>query len=287
MKLIWPSPAKINLFLYILNKRRDHYHEIQTFFQLINYCDFIYMKFRNDDLIKLHTLDKRLNKKNNLIIKAAFLLKQYIIEKNEKNYCRGIDIYLNKNIPIGSGLGGGSSNAATTLIALNYYWKSNINNKEFLILAKKLGADVPLFIKGRTGFAEGIGEKIIPIKLKKKWYLILYPKLEISTLKIFSNFKFKKRSYKFSLIELLNKPYHNDFEKIVRDQFPKVEALFSWLSQYKSCYLTGTGSSVFAEFYKKEKKIAYKLLNKIPNWVFGFVSSSMNKSTLNILRKNI
>ncbi|XZQ55508.1 MAG: 4-(cytidine 5'-diphospho)-2-C-methyl-D-erythritol kinase [Arsenophonus sp.] len=285
MILTWPSPAKINLFLYIIGQLDNGYHQLQTLFQFLNYNDEITIKTRKDDQILLHTSFIKLQTKNNLIVKAANLLKQYCIKINRIDNYKGVDIYVNKKLPTGGGLGAGSSNAATTLIALNHHWKTNIDDNTLTKLARHLGADVPVFINGHAAFAEGIGDKLLPVNPEEKWYLVAYPMINISTQQIFSDPELKRNSKKYSLIELLQRPYINDCEIIVKKRFPQVEKLISWLLGYTSSRLTGTGACVFAEF--KTEVAANKVLNKTPAWIQGFVAHSVNYSPLHRFRAEI
>ncbi|AMA65082.1 4-diphosphocytidyl-2-C-methyl-D-erythritol kinase [Candidatus Arsenophonus lipoptenae] len=285
MILTWPSPAKINLFLYITGIRTDGYHQLQTLFQFLNYGDSITIEPREDNQIKLMTSFINLPTENNLIIKAAFLFKRYCMEINSTDKYQGVNIYVDKRLPFGSGLGGGSSNAATMLIALNYYWKMNINDDTLAKLALNLGSDIPVFVKGHAAFAQGIGEQLINVNPVEKWYLVANPKINIITKKIFSDSKFKRHSIKRSLNTLLKAPYKNDCELIVRKRFPKVENIFLWLSEYASTRLTGTGSCVFAEF--TNKSCALKVLNKAPEWMDCFVAKGINKSPLHKFRDDI
>ncbi|MFP3019620.1 MAG: 4-(cytidine 5'-diphospho)-2-C-methyl-D-erythritol kinase [Arsenophonus sp.] len=285
MILTWPSPAKLNLFLYIIGRLSDGYHYLQTLFQFLNYGDEIIIKPRKDKQIRLLTPFINLPTENNLIIRAARLLQNYCVTIDRDNNYQGADIYVNKILPYGSGLGGGSSNAATTLIALNYHWQTNIDDDTLAILSRQLGADVPIFIKGHAAFAEGIGNQFLPINLEEKWYLVGNPGIIISSKQIFSDPELKRNSKKRSLIRLLQDPYENDCESIVRKRFPKVEEIILWLLRYTSSHLTGTGSCVFAEF---ETEIAARnVLNKTPEWVNGFVAQGVNQSPLHIFRKEI
>ncbi|WP_348666135.1 4-(cytidine 5'-diphospho)-2-C-methyl-D-erythritol kinase [Arsenophonus symbiont of Ornithomya chloropus] len=285
MILNWPSPAKLNLFLHITGLRNDGYHNIQTLFQFLNYGDEIIIKSRRDNQIQLMTPFMNIIEKHNLIIKAARLLQNYCMKMKLLHEYQGADIYIKKKLPIGGGLGGGSSNAATTLIALNFHWKTNINDIMLANLANQLGADIPFFIKGHSAFAEGIGNKLFPINLKEKWYLVAYPGIVISTQKVFSEIGLKRNSTKLSLKKLLKKKYVNDCEAIVRKKFIKVEKLSSWMQKYTSSRLTGTGSCVFGEF--KTKSAAYKILNKAPKWVQCFIAKGINRSPLHIFRTSI
>ncbi|BGI51186.1 MAG: 4-(cytidine 5'-diphospho)-2-C-methyl-D-erythritol kinase [Arsenophonus endosymbiont of Ceratovacuna japonica] len=282
---IWPSPAKLNLFLYITGYRSDGYHDIQTLFQFLNYIDEIKIKLRKDNKIRLLTSFINVPEEKNLIIKAAYLLKNYYLKINCINDNKGADIYLNKRLPIGGGLGGGSSNAATTLIALNYLWQMNIDDNTLAILSKTLGADVPIFIYGHSAFAEGIGDKFLLTNPEEKWYLVAYPGINISTKQIFTDPELKRNSVKRSLRLLLQEQYSNDCEPLVRKLFPKIENLISWMLQYTESYLTGTGSCVFSTF--KTEVAARKVLNKAPEWIKCFIAKGVNKSPLHKFRDEI
>ncbi|MFP3014080.1 MAG: 4-(cytidine 5'-diphospho)-2-C-methyl-D-erythritol kinase [Arsenophonus sp.] len=285
MTLIWPSPAKLNLFLYIIGRRSDGYHQLQTLFQFLNYCDEITIKLREDNKIRLLTTFINVKSENNLIIRAARLLQRYCIEMNCNYTVKGADIYVNKRLPFGGGLGGGSSNAATTLVALNHYWKTNIDDNTLANIARHLGADVPVFIKGHSAFAQGIGDELLPVHIAEKWYLVTHPRINISTKQIFSDPQLKRNSIKYSLTELLKLQYSNDCEAIVKKRFPKVEELILWLLKYTSAHLTGTGVCVFSEFETEEDAI--KVLNKVPKWVSGFVAKGVNESPLHTYRSKI
>lgn len=194
MNTNWPSPGKINLFLYINKKRKDGYHEIQTLLQFLQYGDKIKIKKRKDDKINIIKNIKKIPKHKNLILQAANLLQKYSKKKFNKKY--GADIYIKKILPIGSGLGGGSSNAATTMIALNYIWKTNFSDNFLIKISNKIGTDISFFLNGKSSFAEGKGDKLVPINLKKTWNLIIYPNVSISTKKIFSDPQLKRNSKK-------------------------------------------------------------------------------------------
>lgn len=282
--LIWPSPAKLNLFLHINNQRNDGYHELQTLFQFLNYKDEIVIKLRKDNKINLFTSCEVI-KRDNLVLKSAYLLQNYCIKNNLKKKYFGANIFLKKNIPIGGGLGGGSSNAATTLIALNYLWKSNICDILLEKIGVQIGSDVPVFIKGFSSFGEGVGDILSPVFPKEKWYLVVYPKVLISTKKIFSDPELKRNSPKKNLKFLLKNIYSNDCESVVRKRFYKIDKIFSFLSKYSVPRLTGTGSCVFSEF--ENEKEANKILQMLPKWVDSFVSKGMNCSLLRIFYNNL
>ncbi|MGO2304294.1 MAG: 4-(cytidine 5'-diphospho)-2-C-methyl-D-erythritol kinase [Providencia sp.] len=285
MTLTWPSPAKLNLFLYITGQRPDGYHELQTLFQFLDYGDEITVTTRADNQLNLTTKMLGVEPENNLIVKAAKLLQSYCKNTLQHQGALGADISIHKVLPMGGGIGGGSSNAATTLIALNEHWGTQVSDEVLAELGKTLGADVPVFVKGHAAFAEGIGEILTPASPKENWYLVAHPGIEISTPTIFTDPQLNRNSPKRSLAALLLAPYANDCEPIARKRFREVEQLVSWLLQYAPSRLTGTGACVFSEF--KTQADALKVLNKAPSWVQGFIAQGANESPLHRFRAGI
>lgn len=281
----WPSPAKINLFLYITGRRLDGYHYIQTLFQFLDYNDTLKIIPNQTGEIKLFTKKKSLINVDNTIINAAELLKEKaLVYKKTKFYNLGAKIFLKKIIPIGSGLGGGSSNAATTLVVLNKLWKTKFTLKELSLFGLEIGADVPFFIMGKTSIGEGIGEILYPIEREEKWYLIIYPNIRILTKNIFSSPYLTIKNPKKSIKKLLKSDFRNDFENIITKKFIKIKKLISTLSTYAPSRITGTGSCVFSEF--NDKKSAEKIFSLLPKDMQGFIVKSVNISPLhNILYK--
>lgn len=268
----WPSPAKLNLFLYITGRRDDNYHNLQTLFQFLDYSDTLTITPRADSHIKLLTPLKGVAEPDNLIIRAARLLKQ------QTGHQGGADISIKKILPMGGGLGGGSSNAATVLVALNHLWGTQLNNEELAKLGLILGADVPIFIFGHAAFAEGVGDKLQAVNPPEKWYLVANPGVHIPTALIFNDVELPRNTTERPLNELLNLPFSNDCEPIVRKRFYQVEQLISWLLEYAPSRLTGTGSCVFAEFDTEQS--ARQVLDKAPEWLVGFVARGVNVSPL-------
>ncbi|QCI22053.1 4-(cytidine 5'-diphospho)-2-C-methyl-D-erythritol kinase [Buchnera aphidicola] len=284
----WPSPAKINLFLYVNGTRLDGYHYIQTLFQFLEYNDTLKIIPNKTGTIKLFTKKRSLININNTIFCAAKLLKyKAFLHKNISSHNLGAKIFLKKRIPIGSGLGGGSSNAATTLIALNKLWNIRFTLPELANFGLEIGADVPFFVMGKTSIGEGIGEILHPIKQREKWYLVVYPNIHILTKKIFSSPELTQKNRK-SIKKLLTSDFSNDFEPIVKKQFLKIKKIISILSIYAPSRITGTGSCIFSEF--NNKKSAEKVFSFLPKNIYGFIAKSVNISSLhNILykRKNM
>lgn len=270
--LSFPSPAKLNLFLYINGRRKDGYHELQTLFQFLDFGDTLNISVRTDSNIIVSPEIKDLKVEDNLIYRAAKLLQK-------ETQCQlGANIHLNKVLPMGGGVGGGSSNAATTLVALNYLWNTQLSLDKLAQLGLKLGADVPIFIYGKSSFAEGVGEKFIECYPSEKWYVVLKPEVSISTAKIFNSPNLKRDTPKRTLEQCLNQSYENDCEKVVLNCYPEVEETLMWLLQYGPARLTGTGACVFAEFNDEES--AKKCLHNKPEKLFGFVAKGENYSPL-------
>lgn len=268
-----PCPAKLNLFLYINGKRADGYHELQTLFQFVDYGDWLTVGPRNDGQICLSPEIPDLKTENNLIYRAAKLLQQ-------KTGCTlGADLHLDKVLPMGGGVGGGSSDAATALLALNYLWQTELTLLELATLGLSLGADVPIFIHGKAAFAEGVGEKITYCEPPEKWYLVLKPEAtHIATAKIFASPDLTRNTPKKPLDQLLNSEYKNDCEKVAANLYAKVEELLHWLLKYAPARLTGTGACVFAEF--NDEASAQAVFDIVPKHFSGFVAKGCNISPL-------
>ena len=270
------SPSKINLFLHVLHRRNDGYHELQTLFQLLNYGDELTFKPNNSGIFEFHQTTESqahaLPASQNLIVEAAQLIQK---TTKRKNIGAKIDLY--KRIPIGAGLGGGSSNAATTLKVLNKLWGCNLSDQELTTLALKLGADVPFFLKGESAWGEGIGEKLKPIKLKKAWFAIITPNCSVSTARIFSHENLTRNTQAIKMADFLagsTENTKNDCEPVVRKLYPQVDEAFRWLESHAEPRMTGTGSSVFAKFSSEEQ--AKALLTRLPDNMRGFVAEGIN-----------
>lgn len=268
----WPSPAKLNLFLYITGQRDNGYHELQTLFQFLDFGDELTITANLSGEITLTPNLPGVPLTDNLIWKAANALQK------QTNCSFGADIQLNKVLPMGGGIGGGSSNAATVLVALNYLWQTHLSDAELAEIGLHLGADVPVFVHGFAAFAEGVGEKLTQTEPDEKVYLVIRPNVSIATKDIFSHPQLIRNTPKRELATLLELPYENDCEKIVRMLYPEVDKQLSWLLQYAPSRLTGTGSCVFAEF--SSKKDAESVLAKLPDTVSAFVALGRNISPL-------
>ncbi|MFS1894435.1 4-(cytidine 5'-diphospho)-2-C-methyl-D-erythritol kinase [Vibrio lentus] len=269
----WPSPAKLNLFLYITGRRDNGYHELQTLFQFVDFGDELTVTAnRETSSITITPEIPGVATEDNLIWKAATALQQYT------STTFGADIQLKKVLPMGGGIGGGSSNAATVLVALNHLWQLNLSDDQLAEIGLKLGADVPVFVRGHAAFAEGVGEQLQPANPDEKWYLVVKPQVSIATVDIFTHSELTRNTPKRALSTLLEQEHVNDCEKIVRMLYPEVDKQLSWLLQYAPSRLTGTGSCVFAEF--SSKKEAESVLEQLPDTVSAFVARGRNISPL-------
>ncbi|HDM8204035.1 4-(cytidine 5'-diphospho)-2-C-methyl-D-erythritol kinase [Vibrio harveyi] len=268
----WPSPAKLNLFLYINGRTENGYHELQTLFQFVDHGDELTIQANESGEITISPEIEGVPLQDNLIWKAATALQRYA----KCSY--GAHIDLHKILPMGGGIGGGSSNAATTLVALNYLWQTHLSDDELAEIGLALGADVPVFVRGFAAFAEGVGEKLSPAHPDEKWYLVVRPNVSIATADIFGHPDLTRNTPKRDLETLLNTPSVNDCEKIVRMLYPEVDKQLSWLLQYAPSRLTGTGSCVFAEFSSKSE--AETILAQLSDKVSAFVAQGRNISPL-------
>lgn len=273
----WLSPAKLNLFLYITGRRPDNYHNLQTLFQFIDVCDKLTFNVRNDGKIRLLTQFEQVPEDKNLITIAAQRLKSYA-----NNSELGVDIAIEKMIPMGGGLGGASSNAATVLVALNQLWNLNIEQQTLITIGRSIGADVPIFIYGHSAFAEGIGDQFQQVDIPQYWYLVSCPNIEISTVKVFNDPKLQRDTPKRTIEKLMSIPFDkftNDCEPIVRERYPQVDQLISYLSQFAPTRLTGTGACVFTRCDSKEQ--ALSIQNELKSLsVKNFITKSLNLSPL-------
>ncbi len=277
----WPAPAKLNLFLYITAQRSDGYHELQTLFQFLDYGDTLTITPNHSGKLTLSPPLPGVKPEDNLVWKAAALLQKKVQKKalqQGRSTNLGADIQLEKVLPMGGGLGGGSSNAATVLVALNFLWQINLSLDELADIGLHLGADVPVFVKGFAAFAEGVGEKLQAVTPEEKWYLVVKPDVSIATAEIFSHPQLTRNTPKRSIEQLLSAPQQNDCEKIVRLLYPEVDKKLSWLLQYAPSRLTGTGSCLFSVFDNRSD--AEKVVARLPDTVSSFIAQGKNISPL-------
>jgi 4-diphosphocytidyl-2-C-methyl-D-erythritol kinase len=267
---IWPSPAKLNLFLHILGRREDGYHELQTVFQLLEFGDELEIEDSMDDRIVLCGNNPGIRHEDDLIYRAATQLKAVSGTK------RGAMISVNKRIPLGGGLGGGSSNAATTLLALNETWDTGLSVHELAALGLRLGADVPVFIHGHSAWAEGVGDRLQTLVLPEQWFMVIHPGIRVDTKKIFKLPDLTRNTSPITIRDFDSGDCHNDCEAVVYREFPQIAGAADWLGQWTKPRLTGTGACVFGCFASKHD--ADRVLNRLPDKWRGFVSRGINRS---------
>ena len=274
----WPAPAKLNLFLHINGRRADGYHELQTLFQFIDCCDLLDFRVMQTPELKLHSdMSAVVADSDNLILRAAKSLQQVT------GYPGGAEIWLEKRLPMGGGLGGGSSDAATTLVALNQLWNTQLSNDELAAIGLKLGADIPVFIRGFSAFAEGVGERLQAVTPNEFWYLVIAPDAHVSTAAVFQDPLLPRNTPKLGIDTLMSQPWANDCQDLVVSKYPQVAKALSWLLEYAPSRMTGTGACVFGEFSSQQQALA--ALAKLPSDMQGFVAKGMNISPL-IVRLN-
>lgn len=267
-----PAPAKLNLFLHITGRRADGYHELQTVFQFLELADRLHFSAKADSEIRVEPELPGIPVEDNLIWRAATTLQQHA------GYERGAMIRAEKVIPEGGGLGGGSSDAATTLIGLNHAWKLGYSREKLAGIGLTLGADVPIFLHGHAAWAEGIGEHLTDLAPDEPWYLVLRPDCRISTAGIFGDPELTRNTPSLKICALSDPGLHNDCESVVRRKYPEVDRAMDWLSSFADARLTGTGSCIFAPFAERSEADAV-LLNLPAEWE-GHVTRGRNRSTL-------
>jgi len=273
----WLSPAKLNLFLHITGRREDGYHLLQTVFQLLDHGDLLRFAPRDDGQLRLRCNRGELEHEQNLVLRAAQALQAAC-------HCSlGADIELDKRLPAGAGLGGGSSNAATTLLALNHLWQTGLDRSTLASIGLRLGADVPVFVRGHSAWAEGVGEQLTPVNLPDRWYLVLTPAVEVSTATIFSHRELTRSGSAITMRTFLNGHSRNDCEALVRRLYPQVDAALNWLAHFAEARMTGTGASVFAAFDRQEEaeSVLARLAEASTGLLSGieaFVARGINKS---------
>lgn len=272
----WPSPAKINLFLHVCGRFDNGYHELQTLFQLLDYGDQIGFEPNQDKTKQTVTLATEIENValvDNLIYRAARLL----LPHKAKN-TPAVKIHLRKLIPMGGGLGGGSSNAATVMLGLNRIWQCALTNTQLQEMGLSLGADVPVFINGYTAFAQGVGEMLIKADLPEYYYLVATPNVHVSTASVFAHPTLPRNTKKIDFADYDFNKTHNDCEKLVCNQHPEVANLLHRLLHYAPSRMTGTGASVFAQF--SSQKDAENCKNALPSDVLSFICKGVNKSAV-------
>ncbi|WP_297840313.1 4-(cytidine 5'-diphospho)-2-C-methyl-D-erythritol kinase [Pseudomonas sp.] len=271
-RLTLPAPAKLNLMLHILGRRADGYHELQTLFQFLDYGDELSFALRDDGEIRLQTEIADVPHDSNLIVKAARALQK------QSGCSLGVDIWLEKRLPMGGGIGGGSSDAATTLWGLNHLWKLAWDEDRLAALGLTLGADVPVFVRGHAAFAEGVGEILTPVNPEEPWYLVLVPQVSVSTAEIFSDPLLTRDTPPIKVRPVLEGNSRNDCQPVVERRYPAVRNALNLLGNFAEAKLTGTGSCVFGAFPNKAE--ADKVSALLTETLTGFVAKGSNVSML-------
>lgn len=264
----WPAPAKLNLFLHVVGRRPDGYHLLQTVFRFIDRADRLHFEPRQDGRIVLATPTPGVAPEADLTVRAACLLQQ-------ATGCRlGASIHLEKNLPMGGGLGGGSSDAATVLLALNHLWQTGLPRPALEKLGLTLGADVPVFVHGRNTFAEGVGDVFTDVDLPDACYLVLQPPAQVPTAAIFGSPQLQRDTPPISAAEWRPGCGHNDLENVACIGFPPVAEHLAWLRQFApKAMMTGSGACVFAEF--AQRRDAESVLGRLPNEMRGWLADGL------------
>ncbi len=268
----WPAPAKLNLMLRITGRRTDGYHLLQTVFQMLDLCDWITFHPLDEDEVILRSPIPGVPEESDLTIRAAKLLK-------EAAGCRqGVCIEVEKNLPMGGGLGGGSSDAATTLVVLNQLWDVGLSIEELMMLGLKLGADVPVFVFGYAAWGEGVGEDLVKINVPEQWVVVIQPDVHVDTGEIFLNKELTRNSKPITIADFLAGDRQNDCLEVVRKTYQSVDKALAALSEYAEARLTGTGACVFAQFASKE--LACKAYSALEGEWQVYLAKGKNKSLL-------
>lgn len=269
---LWPSPAKINRFLHITSQREDGYHTLQTVFQFLAFGDELSIKPMSEKRVVVENPALNEAIENDLVYRAAVLL--------QKETCcdKGARIRVQKNIPMGGGLGGGSSNAATTLVALNELWQTGLDVEQLKQLGVSLGADVPIFVQGVGSWAEGVGEQLTPMILDEPYLLLVHPGVHVDTGKVFKHPELPRSTPLHSKDEWHAGFGHNDCEALVRKLYPEVEKAFQMLAAYPQARMTGTGACIYVPFTAEQA--ARDALKALPKNCWAIVTKGLNRSPL-------
>lgn len=270
--LTLPAPAKLNLFLHITGRRADGYHLLQTLFVFLDFADEITLTVRSDGAIRRPSGATDVSEEADLTVRAARLLQK------ETGCPLGADIRVQKRIPMGGGLGGGSSDAATVLQGLNYLWQCGLNDDELAALGLRLGADVPVFVRGRAAWAEGVGEQLTPVDLVPAWYVVVHPRVHVPTAELFTAEDLTRNCPPITLATFHDGQGKNVFQPVVESRYSEVAEAIGWLSGYAKAMLTGSGSCLFASVSSKHE--GEIILNSLPGKWFGFVAEGASISPL-------
>lgn len=271
----WPAPAKLNLFLHIVGQRPDGYHELQTAFQLLDITDTIGIEATGDGAITRLDGPQEVPPDEDLAVRAARALKA------ATGASRGVRLRIQKRIPMGGGLGGGSSDAATVLVALNELWGTGLDLPQLSSIGVDLGADVPVFIQGRSAWAEGIGERLVPLELPESWFVVIHPGVAVPTREVFQAPELTRNSPLITIRAFFQAGSRNDCEPIVRRRYPEVDAALRWLGARAEARMSGTGACVFAGFDSAED--AERIAAAVPDRWQHCVARGLNRSPLHAL----
>lgn len=268
----WPAPAKLNLFLHVTGRRADGYHELQTVFQFLDFGDELRFEVRNDGVLRRAADVAGVPESEDLCLKAARALR-------ELTGCTlGCDIHVDKRIPLGGGLGGGSSDAATTLVALNRQWDLKLDDDALAQAGLRLGADVPVFVRGFAAWAEGVGEQLTPVAPPEPWYLVVTPPCRVETRAMYADPYLSRSTPRTHWGEYLVGRTRNDFEPVVRRRHPEVAQALDWTGRFGHARLSGSGASVFVAFDRHEA--AEQVRTQVPTAWRSFVARGLNRSPL-------
>lgn len=271
----FPAPAKLNLMLRVVGRRPDGYHLLQTIFRFIDYGDTVTIRPRSDGRIARAAELPGVSAEDDLAVRAARLL------QNVTGNRRGADIAVEKRIPMGGGLGGGSSDAATVLLALNHLWETGLDRGALMRLGLELGADVPVFIYGRNAFAEGVGERLSAVELDPAWYVVLTPPVAVPTARVFAHPDLKRDSEPIRIQRFSAGLAGNDLQPVVCGEYPEVARHLAWLEKHASAMMTGSGSSVFAAFGSERE--ARAVVAALPPEMQGFAAAGLERHPLHDL----
>lgn len=268
----FPAPAKLNLFLHVTGRRADGYHTLQTMFRFVDICDEVGFRLREDDGIHRLAPIAGIDEDQDLTLRAARLLQL-------TSGCRlGVDIDIDKRLPMGGGLGGGSSDAATTLMVLNKMWSLGLSRNRLQQIALQLGADVPVFVFGRSAFGEGVGERLHAIELDPAWYLILVPQVTVSTAEIFAARELTRNTKAIRIAAFSVGQGHNDLQPVACKRFPEIARHLNWLGKFGKAAMTGSGACVFSAFDSELE--ARSVFDRLPADMKGFVARGLNRHPL-------
>ena len=273
----FPAPGKLNLMLRVTGRRADGYHLLQTVIRFIDYGDTLTFRAREDGVVTRVNEVEGVPAGEDLAVRAARRLQQ------ASGTRLGADITLQKRLPLGGGLGGGSSDAATTLLALNHLWRTGLPRERLLALALELGADVPVFVGGENALAEGIGERLTPLDLAPAWYLVLIPPVVVPTARMFSDNQLKRDSKPIKITAFSVEQAVNDLEPVVCREYPEVARHLAWLRQAAPAWVTGTGACVFAAF--PSESAARQVWEQAPKGMRGFIAHGLARHPLRDLAR--